>query len=62
MMSHESKSFGHDGGQLLSAIFWTVFALALLVQAFSLHLKSGIKPTSFKPIGATEIAESTFAR
>jgi len=56
VMSRESKSFERDWGQLRPAICWTVFALGLLVQVFSPQLKSGIKPTSFKPIGATEIA------
>jgi hypothetical protein len=55
-MSRDAKSFGRDWYQLLRAICWTVFALGLLVQGFSPQLKSGIKPTSFKPTGATEIA------
>jgi hypothetical protein len=63
VMSRKSKSLGRDWGQLLRAICWTAFALGLLVQGFSPQLKSGIKPTSFKPIGVTEIAESAnFAR
>jgi len=55
VMSRESKSFERDWGQLRPAICWTVFALGLLVQVFSPQLKSGIKPTSFKPMSAIEV-------